>query len=199
MSWMKPGSCKCCDNPPLPNRTRCLDCSEKDKIRTRAYVENKKRQGLCIQWGCNNKARDNRVLCEVCAKNKKRSREQIAADVAKNGKRYKTDENYRKRNITYTREWQRGLLAKIFKKYGDRCNSPYCGWINIDGSKGCTDIRCLQIDHVNGGGVKEVKALSYTVRLKMYLEDITGKYQLLCANCNWIKRSVCNENKKGKQ
>lgn len=54
---------------------------------------------------------------------------------------------------------------------------------------GFTDIRALQIDHVNGGGKKELKkngsGISY---YKKILLDKNRKYQLLCANCNWIKR-----------
>lgn len=57
---------------------------------------------------------------------------------------------------------------------------------------GFTDPRALQIDHVNGGGSQERKrrgrsnaALAF---LRQVREDTSGKYQLLCANCNWIKR-----------
>lgn len=53
---------------------------------------------------------------------------------------------------------------------------------------GFDDIRALQIDHINGGGYKKVKIIG---RRKMYQTIALGKtegYQLLCANCNWIKR-----------
>src|SRR5271157_497603 len=30
---------------------------------------------------------------------------------------------------------------------GGRCADPDCAWVNEDGSRGCTDVRCLQIDH----------------------------------------------------
>lgn len=55
---------------------------------------------------------------------------------------------------------------------------------------GFEDCRALQIDHVNGGGRKERK-----VSLKLYSEKIRKnptQYQVLCANCNSIKR---HENK----
>lgn len=49
------------------------------------------------------------------------------------------------------------------------------------------DFRCLQIDHVNGGGTKERQKIG---PLAIYRKIIKGatNYQLLCANCNWIKR-----------
>jgi len=58
---------------------------------------------------------------------------------------------------------------------------------------GFSDERALQIDHVNGGGNAERKVL--VNRQAFYhkiLDDSTG-YQLLCANCNWIKRCENNE------
>lgn len=53
---------------------------------------------------------------------------------------------------------------------------------------GFDDHRALQIDHVNGGGKKELrKGAGYTYYKKVEA-DKTGAYQLLCANCNWIKK-----------
>ena len=51
---------------------------------------------------------------------------------------------------------------------------------------GFSDIRALQIDHINGGGSKERKN-----REKSFLMTVRqnpNKFQILCANCNWIKR-----------
>ena len=50
-----------------------------------------------------------------------------------------------------------------------------------------TDERVLQIDHRYSDGNKE-RGLS---RSKLYkkVENHTRRYQLLCANCNWRKRS----------
>lgn len=74
------------------------------------------------------------------------------------------------------------------EKLGGRCVSPTCCWVNSDGTRGCTDTRILQFDHVNGGGTQERnKMASYETLCKEVLSDIAGKFQLLCANCNWIK------------
>lgn len=71
---------------------------------------------------------------------------------------------------------------------------------------GCKCKRCgnddwmvLQIDHVYGGGNKEQKENKRPSSPKIYQEHITktpNKYQILCANCNWIKRY---ENKEHRQ
>jgi len=85
---------------------------------------------------------------------------------------------------------QRKLRDRINAKYGGRCSNPDCRWLNEDGSKGCTDVRALHIDHVLSGGSKELRrgwggGMAYYYRV---LSDTSGKYQLLCANCNAIKR-----------
>lgn len=63
----------------------------------------------------------------------------------------------------------------------------------------CTfsDWRALQLDHINGGGYKDnpkgTRRSSYTLYALIRLTEtkpdmMKAKYQLLCANCNWIKR-----------
>ena len=61
------------------------------------------------------------------------------------------------------------------------------------------DIRALQVDHINGGGSRERKKgeVSDTKILESFLKK-ENKYQLLCANCNWIKRFKNGEHKKVK-
>lgn len=78
------------------------------------------------------------------------------------------------------------LHKECLFKLGGKCNK--CG-IN--------DIRVLQIDHVRGGGKREMIVLfkkSWRRYYRHVLEDTKGNYQILCANCNWIKKS---ENKEG--
>ena len=74
------------------------------------------------------------------------------------------------------------LRRNLIEKLGSKCIR--CG---ID------DWRVLQIDHINGDGHKErKKCQSYTIWLRALKED-TGKYQLLCANCNVIKAREAGE------
>ena len=56
---------------------------------------------------------------------------------------------------------------------------------------GITDVRVLQVDHVNGDGWAERKVRFFGTNQKKAFEKIQRereKYQLLCSNCNWIKR-----------
>lgn len=79
---------------------------------------------------------------------------------------------------------------KVIEYLGGRCSSPDCKWINEDGTRGCTDKLCLQVDHVHGDGKKLREAGEKGSTLYIFvLRTKPGEiYQLLCANCNWIKR-----------
>ena len=59
---------------------------------------------------------------------------------------------------------------------------------------GFSDVRALQIDHVEGCGTASRKDRQHTC---LYLDIVRGRntvpVQVLCANCNWIKRHENNE------
>ena len=63
---------------------------------------------------------------------------------------------------------------------------------------GIDDWRTLQIDHINGGGRQDIAKfssnISYLKAVRVSVENKEGKYQLLCANCNQIKRIEKEEN-----
>lgn len=84
--------------------------------------------------------------------------------------------------ISYWTKRTKELREKAVIKLGSKCFR--CGF---------SDTRALQIDHVHGGGKKDIKKRAAMARYKEVIEDTTGKYQLLCANCNWIKREENNE------
>jgi len=111
--------------------------------------------------------------------------------------RYASDASIRlgKKEASY--EMYRKKRNEVIEHLGGRCSSPQCTSINPDGSQGCLDHRCLQIDHVKGDGSKLRKDNSSergTVFYNKVLKTIPGEdYQLLCANCNWIKRDINKE------
>jgi len=87
------------------------------------------------------------------------------------------------------REKRFRLRLRVLEVLGNKCQckDPNC-WCK--GKCDITDIRLLQIDHINGGGTKEnlhVTQRSYKIikNENNYREIV----QLLCANCNWLKGS----------
>jgi len=58
---------------------------------------------------------------------------------------------------------------------------------------GFSDKRALQFDHINGGGTQDkLKHAGHLDRMRRYYlkhpEEARKNLQVLCANCNWIKR-----------
>ena len=86
------------------------------------------------------------------------------------------------------RDYYRRLRREAVACLGGKC--VRCGF---------SDPRALQIDHINGGGSKERKTTGFNRHFNYNVQDSVakgeGKYQLLCANCNWIKRFENNEHK----
>jgi len=50
------------------------------------------------------------------------------------------------------------------------------------------DWRALQVDHINGGGRKDRDRFDNREQFLKSVLDNPSDYQLMCANCNWIKR-----------
>ena len=85
----------------------------------------------------------------------------------------------------YVNARNRRLRAAALEILGNKCfRSPF------------SDSRALQIDHVKGDGPadrekREASGISRGRYYKIVIESVMneeGKYQILCANCNWIKR-----------
>ena len=76
-----------------------------------------------------------------------------------------------------TRVERETLKAQVFEKHGNKC--ARCGY---------NDTRALQIDHVAGNGWKDKGRMGKPAYLREVLVDETGKFQILCANCNLIKK-----------
>lgn len=101
-------------------------------------------------------------------------------------------ERYNKNTRLSARRRSKAIHLEILQLLGNKCSNPNCP---IPPEK--MDIRCLQIDHINGGGTKERKQFSNYVVYKRYvlsqLKIGSKDYQLLCAYCNWLKRVKSKE------
>ena len=78
------------------------------------------------------------------------------------------------------------VREKLYSMLGDKC--ARCGF---------SDKRALQIDHINGDGYKDKlrnrSSSSFHRRICKSIEIGENRYQILCANCNWIKREENRE------
>jgi len=89
-------------------------------------------------------------------------------------------ENY----LESKRKYYHNKRLEVQAFFGSRC--AVCG---------NTDHRVLQLDHINGGGNiermndKKFARAEYRLRLiQQNPKEARRKYQLLCANCNWVKK-----------
>lgn len=95
--------------------------------------------------------------------------------------------NHPEKTTVYKSNYRINLRMEIIKILGERCSNPNC---EVPG--GMRDSRTLQIDHVNGNGNLEISKFnnlsSYYFFILNKIREGSKDYQLLCANCNWIKR-----------
>ncbi len=97
-----------------------------------------------------------------------------------------TREKTKSHRALVSRKLRRERRIAVLTLLGGKC--VHCGY---------SDPRALQIDHINGNGRKEMREGNNSSRVYYYkrILNIQGKgYQILCSNCNWIKKY---ENKEG--
>lgn len=97
--------------------------------------------------------------------------------------RRRHDSTFRSRELSRTQRGLRILRDKLIKFMGGQC-----------GCCGANDPRVLELDHIAGGGTKERRTLHHTSLWRKILKTQNRHdTQLLCANCNRIKRYENNE------
>ena len=118
--------------------------------------------------------------------------------------RFQKTEEGRSSNAKYQREYmadnpeQRRKKIEYNKKKMRRIRLEVMGILGrrICVKCGVTDVRALQVDHKDGGGTKELKAKGNHSMYYRYLrepEEARKNLQVLCANCNQIKREENKE------
>jgi hypothetical protein len=115
--------------------------------------------------------------CHQCRKDKALSEFHSRAD---RGRGHET--RCKDCHAQWSSQFAQGIRTQVLAKFGGKCSA--CGF---------SDRRALQLDHVNSGGSRECREIGTVGVMRRALADTTGKYQLLCANCNWIKRWEKNE------
>lgn len=88
------------------------------------------------------------------------------------------------------------LRSKLFIIIGAKCTCKGINCYHV-GPCGITDLRCIQADHIKGGGRKDrIKHKNIVTLYRYYInhpEEAKKELQPLCANCNWVKREVNKE------
>lgn len=80
--------------------------------------------------------------------------------------------------ITFTKNtrYYRKLKTTAIQAYGGKCVN--CGEKNLE---------FLQIDHIHGNGNKHRRSIAKSIYVWLKHNNFPNGFQVLCANCNWIK------------
>jgi len=163
--------------------------AQRDYLKRKAYIDNKTKDYALknidklkayrkkYYWDNVEKIRLKKKLYSQNNKEKIRNKSKL----------WRQSEHYKKDIIPKLRE--RSILNRlrtrlsILKRINPNLSCNKCSYNK--------DIRVLHIDHVFGNGNIDRKSFkdghSYYKHL-LTIENISEKYQLLCANCNWLKR-----------
>ena len=115
----------------------------------------------------------------------KEYRKRNAERIRKRKKEYY--QSHREQATAQVRQWRAKLRSEVIEFLGGKCTK--CGF---------DDPRALQIDHIHGGGHRDYRSHKNQYDFyKVILEKRRSDLQLLCANCNWIKRHDNKEHGQG--
>jgi len=115
-----------------------------------------------------------------------------------NNKRYSQDfylrhkdkkTEYRKSNKKRDQETRQKHQSKlkeiVISHYSDKSmKCQKCGF---------SDMRALSLDHIDGGGSKHLKEIKTNLYSWVIKNNFPKMFQVLCMNCQWIKRCENNE------
>lgn len=112
----------------------------------------------------------------------------------------KARDKWKRNNRDAHREAQRNHRYTVRREILDLLGGQKCVHCGYD-----KDWRALQIDHIHGGGKQDMRTRAaetnqWALRnwLRKHQPEARKKYQVLCCNCNWIKRYENGEHPGGK-
>lgn len=109
---------------------------------------------------------------------------------------------HKKRSIKYSHR-HRDNHRKYARAYVQRVKCEVLSHYSNGDMKcvrcGFDDIRALSIDHVNGGGRKHTRGLTETLYNWLKRNNYPDGFQVLCMNCQFIKKMENGESNMAKQ
>lgn len=157
--------------PPLPTPRLCKDCG---RLLDKSNFKRQNRGKTCID--CNRLRMRNWVVS---------NRDSVIIST----KRYQSTSKFRDNQNRWARLKRRNRKHEVINHYSNGTNMcESCGFC---------DIRALTIDHVDGGGCKHRRDIGITSGWGFYKWLIDNGFpegfQVLCANCQSIKRHTNEE------
>jgi hypothetical protein len=82
------------------------------------------------------------------------------------------------------KDYRKKMKQKVILAYSHDIKCSKCNF---------SDIRALTIDHINGGGTQHRKKINGSFYKWLEKNNYPKEYQVLCMNCQFIKRDENNE------
>lgn len=109
-------------------------------------------------------------------------------EIAAYQKIYREDKEHHAKHILCHRQWKERVKIDVFSHYSPNLVCQHCGY---------SDIRALTLDHINSDGTEQKLKAGVCGGHSLYCWVKKNKYppifQVLCMNCQWIKRHVKHE------
>lgn len=163
----------------------CSECGGSFEPGCRTFV---KKTNQCVKCYSRLKQRRKRADPVFLAQQRERAKVAYWENPAKENTRWGIWYSKSKDRVSAYRKNRTAELKKqVYDLLGRFC--ARCGF---------SDSRALQIDHIHGGGNKEKRELKTRSDSRLFLHILQHTnpkdvYQILCANCNWIKKHENNE------
>ena len=108
-------------------------------------------------------------------------------------KEHRNNPKYREKVKIYGERYRKKYIKQIHKRNTERWWRYRMEIFDVLGGRKCkkcgfSDVRALHIDHKFGGGSKEIRKMKSMAQYKKVIFASKERYQILCANCNFIKR-----------
>ena len=118
-----------------------------------------------------------------------RKESQVHKDKYKAKLKREHPEEYKRKEREHYLAYSKRLRDETFRHYGnDEIRCAHCGESRL---------ACLSIDHIAGGGNKHRKERKSGGGINFYSwlkrQGFPKGYQVLCMNCQWVKRVTNNE------
>jgi len=167
----------------------CRDCRRKRRWEHRSAEAKVKSLAKLESW------RDNPNNLEKRRKGARKRYWKKRDDLLVKSRMYYSDPINKQRHIERNRARRQKIKIEVLSHYGGmppKCANPF--GLHLTKDPFLNDIRSLSLDHINGNGNQQRKQLGAdSIYVWLIKNNFPEGYQVLCMNCQWIKRVKNNE------
>lgn len=178
------GMCSACGSrPKVDGKSRCEQCLHSGAASQRRKAEQRKREGLCPS--CGEPAMPGKTVCQGCSEKMTKVSAARYHERRAEGKCSYCDADpvpgstMCQHHLDQTKQQRDDLKLEVMNAYG----GPKCAWCPE------TDIRYLEIDHIEGGGRQHLKQENlgsggHALRCWLKANNFPPGFRVLCRTCN---------------